>query len=29
VGLFSSLVGLVMITGSNWLARRYSETSIW
>lgn len=29
VGLFSSLVGLVMICLSNYLSRRYSETSVW
>jgi len=29
VGLFSSLVGLIMISFSNWLSRKYSETSVW
>jgi len=29
VGLFSSVVGLIMVASSNMLARRYSETSIW
>ena len=29
VGLFSSVIGLVMISVSNWLSRKYSETSIW
>ena len=29
VGLFSSLVGLIMISASNWLSRKYSETSVW
>ena len=29
VGLFSSVIGLIMISASNWLSRKYSETSIW
>jgi putative aldouronate transport system permease protein len=29
VGLFSSVISLIMITVSNWLSRKYSETSIW
>ncbi len=28
VGLFNSIVGLLLILGSNWLAKKYSETSL-
>jgi len=29
VGVFQSVVGLVFIVGSNWIAKRVSETSLW
>jgi len=29
MGIFSSVIGLIMISTSNWLSRKYSETSIW
>jgi len=29
VGLFNSVIGVILITISNYLARRYSETSLW
>jgi putative aldouronate transport system permease protein len=29
VGLFQALVGLVFIVGSNWIAKRAGETSLW
>jgi len=29
VGLFQSLVGLVFIVGSNWIAKRAGDTSLW
>jgi len=29
IGVFQSVVGLVFIVGSNWIAKRVSETSLW
>jgi len=29
VGVFQSVVGLVFIAGSNWIAKRVGETSLW
>ena len=29
VGLFSSLIGLIMVCLSNWLSRKYNQSSVW
>jgi putative aldouronate transport system permease protein len=29
VGLFNSIINLILLIAFNWLARRYSETSLW
>ena len=29
VGLFQAVIGLLLISGTNWLSKRYSETSLW
>ncbi len=29
VGLFQSVVGLVFLLGSNWLAKRFGERGLW
>ena len=29
VGIFQSVIGFVLVIASNWLSRRFSETSLW
>ena len=29
VGLFNSVINLVLVLGANWISRRVTETSLW